>query len=62
MHDIKILWFIGLIFELRIGLVFQYRELQLRRWCTKYIYILNTAFTTHVQKKLTFQKMSILCG
>ena len=54
MYDIKILWLVGLIFELRIGLVFQYTKLQLRSWCTKYICILTTIFTTHVQKRFTF--------
>ena len=49
-YDIKILWLIGLIFELRIGLVFQYTQLQLRSWFTNYICILNTIFTTDVQK------------
>ena len=42
MYGIKIMWFIGLIFELRIGLVFQYTQLQFRSWFTKYIYILDT--------------------
>ena len=58
MYDIKILWLIGFIFELSIGLVFQYIQLQLRSWCTKYICILNVVFTTHVQKKFTFQHTS----
>ena len=54
MYDIKILWLVGLTFELRIGLVFQYTKVQLRSWCTKYICILTTIFTTHVQKRFTF--------
>ena len=61
MYDAKILWLIGIISELRIGLIFQYTQLHLRSFCTKYICILNTILTTHVQKRLTFQKMSI-CG
>ena len=52
----------SLIFELRIGLIFQYTPLEWRSWCSKYICILNTIFTTHVQKKFTFQKISIICG
>ena len=60
--DTKILWLIGLIFELRIGVVFQYTLLHLRSWGTKYIYILNTVFTRHVQKNSTFQNMSVICG
>ena len=47
------MWLIGLIFEHRIGLVFQYTQLQLRSWCTNYICILNIYFyTTYVQKKV----------
>ena len=61
MYDIQILWLIGLISELKMGIVFQHTELQLRSWCMKYIFILNTIFTTHVQKKFTFQKTSIIC-
>ena len=62
MYDIKLLWFIGLIFELRTGLGFQYTQLQLRSWCTKYICVLNTIFTAHLQKKFTFQKKSLICA
>ena len=62
MGDSKILWLIGLNFELRIGLLFQHTHLQSWSWCTKYIFILNTIFTTHVQKQFTFQKISIICG
>ena len=56
------MWLIGLILELTIGLFSQYIQLQLRSWCTKYICILNTIFTKRVQKKFTFQKMTIICG
>ena len=48
MYDIKFLWLIGLVFQLRISQIFQYVQLQL--------------FTTHIQKTFTFQKMSIICG
>ena len=72
MYDIKFLWLIGLKFEMRIGLIFQETQLQLRSWCTKYIFALNTIVPhmytkyifieynciTHVQKKFTFQE----CG
>ena len=61
-YDINFLWLIGLIFKLRFGLIFQYTQLQLRSWCTKYICILNTIFTRHVHKKFTFRKVSIICG
>ena len=61
MYHVKIL-LISLIFELRIDLVFQYTQLQLRSWGTKYISILDTIFTPYVQKKFTFQKMSIICS
>ena len=54
MYDIKILLLIGLIFELGIVLVFQYTQLQLESCFNKYICILNTIFTTHVQKRFTF--------
>ena len=54
MYDIKILLLIGLIFELGIVLVFQYTQLQLGSCFNKYICILNTIFTTHVQKRFTF--------
>ena len=57
MYEIKILWLIGLIFELRVGLVLQYTQLQLRSWCSKYIFILNTISTTRLWKKFFFQKM-----
>ena len=50
---IKILQFIGLTFELRIGLVFQYTQLPLKSKNTKYICILKTIFTIHIQKKFT---------
>ena len=46
MYDTKILWLLGLIFELRVGLVFQYTQLQLKSWRTKCICILNIIFTT----------------
>ena len=32
MYDIKFLWLFGLYFELRIGLIFQYTQVQLRSW------------------------------
>ena len=49
MYDTKFLWLAGLIFKLRMGLIFQYTQLQLRDWCTKYICISNTIFTTHTE-------------
>ena len=62
MLHIKVLWLIGLIFELRIGLVFQYTQLWIRIWFTNNICILNIIFTTHEQKSFTLQKMLIICG
>ena len=56
MCDIKILGSIGLLFELRIGLIFYYTQLQLRSWFTKYICILNAIFITHVQKSSPFRR------
>ena len=61
MYDMKFLRLIGFIFGLRIGLIFQYTLLQSRSWCAKYICILNTIFSTYVQTKSTFQKISVIC-
>ena len=61
MYDIKILLIIGLIFELGIVLAFQYTQLHLGSGFNKYICILNTIFTTHLQKRFTFKKMPIIC-
>ena len=61
MYDMKFLWLIGFIFGLRIGLIFQYTLLQSRSWCAEYICILNTIFSTYVQTKSTFQRISVIC-
>ena len=59
MYDIKFSWLIGLKFEMRIGLIFQETQLQLRSWCTKYIFALNT-IVPHMYTKYIFTLNTIV--
>ena len=60
MYDIKILWLIGFIFELRIGLVFQNTQLQIRSWCTKSICIFCQKCTEKVHLSEDFNNLWLI--